>query len=64
MLTVYETKELGPMDDAIYANNDEKLRAWSEKLPITSEYSVQIYGVSSIDSHSASGAYTIAISLR
>jgi hypothetical protein len=53
------------MEDAIYANNDEKLRAWSGKLPITSEYSVQIYGVNSIDDKDPSGAaYTIEISLR
>lgn len=63
--SVYETKELGPEEDAIYVNNDEKLREWSGKLPITSEYSVQVYGVSSIDDKDASGAaYTIEISLR
>jgi hypothetical protein len=57
-------QELGPMEDTILAN-DEKLREWSGKLPIASEYSVQVYGVSSIDANDASGAaYSIEISLR
>lgn len=61
---VYETKELGPDEDTILPNN-ETLRQWTGKLPITSEYSVQVYGVSSIDDTDASGAaYTIEISLR
>ena len=61
---VYETKELGPDEDAILPNN-ETLRLWSGKLPITSEYSVQVYGVSSIDDRTASGAaYTIEIAIR
>ena len=61
---VYETKELGPDEDTILAN-DEKSRQWSGKLPIASQYSVQVYGVSSIDDHSASGAaYTLEITLR
>ncbi len=61
---VYETQELGPDEDAILAN-DEKSREWSGKLPIRSEYSVQVYGVGSIDDHDASGAaYIIEISLR
>ena len=61
---VYETKELGPAEDTILAN-DEKSRQWSGKLPIKSEHSVQVYGVSSIDDRDASGAaYTIEISLR
>ncbi len=61
---VYETKELGPDEDTILPNN-ETLRLWTGELPITSEYSVQVYGVSSIDDADASGAtYTIEISLR
>jgi len=60
---VYETQELGPDEDAILAN-DEKSREWSGKLPIKSEYSVQVYGVSSIDDGDSGAAYTIEISLR
>ncbi|CAN5714731.1 hypothetical protein BH18ACI1_BH18ACI1_16840 [soil metagenome] len=61
---VYETKELGPDEDTILPNN-ETLRRFTGKLPITSEYSVQIYGISSIDDRDASGAaYIIEISLR
>ncbi len=53
-LAVFETKELGPEEDAILAN-DEKSRQWSGKLPIKSEYSVQVYGVSTIDDDYAGG---------
>ena len=61
---VYETKELGPEEDAILVNNGTS-PSWTGRLPITSEYSVQVYGVSSIDDRDASGAvYTIEISLR
>ncbi|MGI8641120.1 MAG: hypothetical protein ACR2MG_14390 [Pyrinomonadaceae bacterium] len=61
---IYETKELGPDEDTILPNN-EMLRLFTGKLPITSEYSVQVYGVSSIDDRDTSGAdYTIEISLR
>lgn len=60
---IYETKMLGPDEDAILAN-DEKSRRWSGKLPIKSEYSVQVYGVSTIDDDSSGAAYTIEISLR
>jgi len=62
--SVYETKELGPDEDMILPNN-ETLRLFTGKLPITSEYSVQVYGISSIDDREASGAaYIIEISLR
>lgn len=61
---IYETRELGPEEDAILAN-DEQSREWSGKLPIKSEYSIQVYGVGSIDDVDSSGAaYTIEISLR
>lgn len=60
---VYETQELGPDEDAILAN-DEKSREWSGQLPIKSEYSVQVYGVSTIDDDASGAAYTIEISLR
>ena len=63
--SVYETKELGPDEDSIYFGGEERARLWSGKLPITSEYSVQVYGVSSIDDKNPSGAvYTLEVSLR
>lgn len=46
--TAYETRQLGPEEDAILAN-DEKPRELSGKLPIKSEHSIQVYGVTSID---------------
>ena len=62
--SIYETKQLGPEEDTIL-QGDETLRLFTGKLPITSEYSVQVYGVSSIDDREASGAaYIIGISLR
>jgi hypothetical protein len=36
-ITVYETKQLGPDEDMISAGEDYP-RAWSGRLPITSEY--------------------------
>jgi hypothetical protein len=59
-ISIYETRELGPMEDCILASS----RDWSGKLPITSEYSVQVYGSSSIDHESSRGAYTISIELN
>jgi hypothetical protein len=64
LFAIYETKELGPDEDMILPNN-ENLRLFTGKLPITSEYSVQVYGVSSIDDKDPTGAaYTIEISIR
>ena len=61
---IYETQEFGPDEDTILPNNPT-LRLFSGKLPITSEYSVQVYGVSSIeDRNPTSAPYTIEISLR
>lgn len=55
---VYETLELGPMDDAIYSGGADA-RVWSGKLPIKSEYSVQVYG-----GETGGAAYTLEITLR
>ena len=52
---IYETTVLGPTEDTILPNN-ETLRLFSGKLPVTSEYSVQVYGVTSIDDQEPSGA--------
>jgi hypothetical protein len=61
-VAIFETRELGPVEDSMLAN-DEKSRQWSGKLPISSEYSVQVYGTSS-DQASSGAAYTIEISLH
>ncbi len=61
---IYETKIFGPDEDLIFPQN-ELNRAYTGKLPITSEYSIQVYGVTSSDGGRSSGAaYTIEISLR
>lgn len=61
---IYELNELGPEEDTIAAQ-DQTLRSHSVKLPITSKYAVQIYGVTSIDDgNSSQSPYTIEISLR
>lgn len=62
-LAIYETKVLGPDEDTILGN-DEKSRDWSGKLPVTGEYSVQVYGVGSMGTRSSGAAYTIEISIR
>lgn len=62
-ITVYETKQLGPDEDMI-STGAEYPRDWSGKLPITSEYSVQVYGSRNLDQRSTRAAYTIEISLR
>lgn len=60
-LAIYETKVLGPDEDTILGN-DEKSRDWSGKLPVTGEYSVQVYGASENGINRA--PYTIEITLR
>lgn len=60
-LAIYETKELGPDEDAILAN-DKRSREWTGRLPVTGEYSVQVYDASENGINRA--AYTIEISLR
>lgn len=60
-LAVYETKELGPAEDTILAN-DERSREWSGHLPIKSEYSVQVYDAAENGINRA--AYTVEITLK
>lgn len=63
-ITIYETKQLGPDEDAIIRDVDFP-REWSGKIPLTSEYSIQVYGVRSIDDPESSGdQYSIEISLK
>jgi len=61
-ISIYEIKVLGPDEDSIIGDI-EYPRQWSGTLPITSEYSVQVYGPRSIDGR-AHGSYTIEISIR
>jgi hypothetical protein len=61
---IYETENLGPSEDQI-VGQDTKVRTFTGKLPITSEYAVQIYGVSSFEQGDGTGAaYTIEITLK
>ena len=62
-VAVYETRILGPDEDAILAN-DEHSRSWSGPVPVTSTYSVQVYGSSSIDHPSSESPYKLTISVR
>lgn len=63
-LAIYETKKLGPDEDTILAPTDHP-REWSGELPITSDYSIQVYGVREVDDKSAKGLpYTITITIR
>lgn len=64
-LAIYETKqELGPDEDNISAGEDEHPRAWSGKLPVTSEFSVQIYGARQIEETSKRAPYTLEITIH
>jgi hypothetical protein len=63
-VAVYETQqELGPDEDTITADA-EYPRVWSGKLPVTSEYSVQVYGVRRDGAPSGRAPYTIEIAIR
>lgn len=60
---VYETKELGPDEDTIFAPNKNE-RQFTGKLPVTSEYSVQVYGATFTDDGDSSQApYTLEIAV-
>lgn len=61
-ISIFETKVLGPGEDSIIGDA-EFPRSWSGKLPLTSEYSIQVYGPRSIDDR-ARGNYTIEITIR
>ncbi|MDT5268659.1 MAG: hypothetical protein QOH49_845 [Acidobacteriota bacterium] len=60
-LAIYETKELGP-DEDIILGFDQRAREWTGRLPVTGEYSVQVYDASENGINRA--AYTLEISLR
>jgi len=64
-LSIYETKVLGPTEDSMIAEDVSYPREWSGKMPITSEYSIQVYGVRTIDDPAGTGAaYSIEITLK
>ena len=60
-LAIYETKALDPGEDTILAF-DQRAREWTGRLPVTGEYSVQVYDASENGINRA--AYTLEISLR
>ena len=64
-VAVFETQqELGPDEDMISAGEEQYPRIWSGKLPVTSEYSVQVYGARSFGQTSSRAPYTIEITVR
>ena len=64
-VAVFETQqELGPDEDMISAGDEQYPRIWSGKLPVTSEYSVQVYGAHSFGQTSSRAPYTIEITIR
>ncbi len=60
-VAIFETKELGPDEDTILANT-QRAREWSGRLPVTGEYSVQIYDAA--ENGLNRFAYRIEVSLR
>jgi hypothetical protein len=60
-VAIYETKQLGPDKDTVLANV-ERARNWSGRLPVTGEYSVQVYDPA--ENGLNRFAYKIEISLR
>jgi hypothetical protein len=63
-ITVFETKTLGPGEDGITPEEPKPLREWSGRLPLTSEYSVQIYGPDNIDKKGTGKTFTLEISVK
>jgi hypothetical protein len=60
---VYETQDEIPPDEDITPGG-EYLRVWSGRLPATSEYSVQVYGVRRDGPPSKRSPYTVEITIR
>jgi hypothetical protein len=61
--SIYETKGFGPDEDTIFLQ-DPAVREHTAVLPITSEYSIQIYGVRNINDAPSGDRYTVQITLR
>lgn len=60
-LAIYETKILGPDQDAILPN-DKRSVEWTGQLPANGEYSIQVYDAS--ENAISKAAYTIEITLN
>ncbi|MFT3742792.1 MAG: hypothetical protein QM785_00730 [Pyrinomonadaceae bacterium] len=60
-VAIYETKTLGPDEDAILPN-DKRSIEWSGQLPVNGQYSVQVYDAS--QNAISKAAYTIEITLN
>jgi uncharacterized membrane protein YvbJ len=60
--SIFETQKLGPDEDLIFDSKPD-YRQFSGLAPITSEYSIQIYGVKAIDDKPSRAAYTVEITV-
>jgi hypothetical protein len=58
---VYETKVLGPDEDTIVAN-DKRSLDWTGSLPVSGEYSVQVYDA--LENGINAAAYTIELTMQ
>jgi len=59
---VFESELLGPDEDLITPENEDA-REWSGKVPLTSKYSVQVYGTRNLDKKITGKTYTLEISV-
>ena len=62
-LAVFETKLLGPEEDALLSPGDGK-QEWSGKLPVTSDYSIQVYDMPDAGARPSAAQYIITITVR
>ena len=60
--SIYETKRLGPDEDLIFDSKPDQSE-FSGIAPITSEYSIQIYGVREFDDKPSRAAYSVEITV-
>lgn len=60
--SIFETKQLGPDEDMIFDSKPD-YRQFSGLAPITSEYSIQIYGLKDIDDKPSRSPYTVEITV-
>jgi hypothetical protein len=60
--SIYETQKLGPDEDLIFDSKPD-FKQFSGLAPITSEYSIQIYGVKDIDDKPSRAAYSVEITV-
>ncbi|MBS1796698.1 MAG: hypothetical protein JSS81_22900 [Acidobacteria bacterium] len=60
---VFESELLGPDEDMLTPEG-ERLREWSGALPVTSKYSVQVYGPDGSSRKARSIKYALEISIK